>query len=101
MRLWFQKQPNDTDRLRVWQILNAKLRVTISITGSMTIGSLLMAYRACVRVMAKRHLSRRSQKSYVNWNDFNRFTEAHALANPGRLTDLIALGRQRMGGRDK
>ncbi len=53
-----------------------------------------MAYRSKVRRMAKRHLSRRSQKSYVNWGDFNRFTDLHPLASPKRLIDLIAMNRQ-------
>ncbi len=44
--------------------------------------------------MAKRHLSRRSQKSYVNWDKFNRFTELHPLASPTRLKDLIAMHRE-------
>jgi len=44
--------------------------------------------------MAQRHLSRRSQKSYVNWSDFNRFTTLHPLASPNRLTDLIAMKQQ-------
>ena len=51
-----------------------------------------------VRRTAKRHLSRRSQKSYVNWKHFNRFTELHPLASPQRLTDLIAMNRQRLCG---
>ena len=63
--------------------------------------NLLMAFRNKVRLMAKRHLSRRSQKSYVNWDDFNRFTELHPLANPKRLKDLIAMNREWLGGRDK
>jgi group II intron reverse transcriptase/maturase len=100
MRLWFQKQLS-VPVGEMWQVLNSKLRGHYQYYGVNDNWSLLMAYRARVRVMAKRHLSRRSQQSYVHWNDFNRFTEAHALATPGRLTDLIALGRQRLRGRDK
>ena len=54
---------------------------------------MLMAYRNKARVMVKRHLSRRSQNSYVNWAHLNRLTERHPLANPQRLTDLIAMSR--------
>ena len=60
-----------------------------------------MAFRSRVRVMAKRHLSRRSQKSYVNWNDFNRFCDIHPLASPKRLTDLIAMNRLLLSERAK
>ena len=58
---------------------------------------MLMVFRSKVRRMAKRHLSRRSQNSYVNWDHFNRFTEAHPLASPKRLTDLIAMSREGVG----
>jgi len=51
--------------------------------------------------MAKRHLSRRSQNSYVNWDDFNRFEKLHPLASPRRLTDLIALHRSLLSAGDK
>ena len=51
--------------------------------------------------MAKRHLSRRSQKSYVSWTKFNRFTELHPLASPKGLTDLIAMDRMILSGRDR
>ncbi|TWU05543.1 hypothetical protein Pla52n_12570 [Stieleria varia] len=52
---------------------------------------MLMVFHSKVRRMAKRHLSRRSQSSYVNWADFNLFTEQHPLASPKGLTDLIAM----------
>lgn len=42
-------------------------------------------------VLVKRHLSRRAHDSYVNWTHLNRLAERHLLANPRRLTDLIAL----------
>jgi hypothetical protein len=54
---------------------------------------MLMAFRAKACRMAKRHFSRRSQNSYVSWAQFARFTEAHPLARPQRLTDLIAMAR--------
>ncbi len=55
---------------------------------------MLEVYRSKVRRMAKRHLSRRSQNSYVNWVDFTRFTDLHPLASPKRLVDLIAMDRE-------
>jgi RNA-directed DNA polymerase len=51
-------------------------------------------FRRKVRRMAKRHVSRRSQNSSVNWEAFNRFTDLHPLVAPSRLTDLIALDRE-------
>jgi group II intron reverse transcriptase/maturase len=92
MRLWFHHQLS-TPVGEMWPVLNAKLRGHYQYYGINDNWPLLMAFRSKVRRMAKRHLSRRSQKSYVNWADFNRFTELHPLANPTRLTDLIALNR--------
>ena len=93
MRLWFHHQLS-TPVGEMWQVLNAKLRGHYQYYGINDNWPLLMAYRSKVRRMAKRHLSRRSQKSYVNWDDFNRFTELHPLASPQRLTDLIAMHRE-------
>jgi len=93
MRLWLHHQLS-TPVGEMWQVLNAKLRGHYQYYGINDNWPLLMAYRSKVRRMAKRHLSRRSQKSYVSWDDFNRFTELHPLASPRRLTDLIAMNRQ-------
>ena len=57
---------------------------------------MLMAYRHKARVMVKRHLSRRSQSSYVNWTHLDRLCDRHPLANPRKLTDLIALSRAKV-----
>jgi group II intron reverse transcriptase/maturase len=100
MRLWFHHQLA-TPIGEMWQTLNAKLRGHYQYYGINDNWPLLMAYRSKVRRMAKRHLSRRSQNSYVNWSQFNRFTDAHPLANPQRLTDLIALSREGMVAGDK
>ena len=85
----------------MWRILNAKLRGHYQYYGINDNWPQLMAFRSKVREMAKRHLSRRSQKSYVSWAKFNRFTELHPLASPKRLTDLTAMNRLMPGGRDK
>jgi RNA-directed DNA polymerase len=55
---------------------------------------MLEVFRRKVRRMAKRHLSRRSQNSYVNWEEINRFTDLDPLVGPSRLTDLNALDRE-------
>ena len=100
MRLWFHHQLS-TPVGEMWQVLNAKLRGHYQYYGINDNWPLLMAYRSKVRRMAKRHLGRRSQKSYVNWDDFNRFTELHPLANPKCLKDLIAMNRELLSARDK
>jgi group II intron reverse transcriptase/maturase len=100
MRLWFHKQLS-TPVGEMWRVLNAKLRGHYQYYGINDNWPMLMAFRSKVRVMAKRHLSRRSQKSYVTWDDFNRFCELHPLANPKRLKDLIALHRELLSRRGK
>ena len=93
MRLWFHHQPS-TPTGEMWATLDAKLRGHYQYYGVNNNWPMLMAFRSKVRRMAKRHLSRRSQNSYVNWGQLNRFTDAHPLANPKRLTDLIAMSRK-------
>ena len=100
MRLWFHHQLSIPVG-EMWEVLNAKLRGHYQYYGINDNWPMLMAYRSKVRRMAKRHLSRRSQKSYVNWKHFNRFTELHPLASPQRLTDLIAMNREQLCGGGK
>ena len=100
IRLWFHHQLSEPIG-EMWQVLNSKLQGHYQYYGVNDNWPMLMAYRAHVRVMAKRHLSRRSQKTYVNWTKFNRFMERHPLASPNRLTDLIAMGIRKASGRDK
>ena len=77
----------------MWHTLNAKLRGHYQYYGINDNWPLLMAYRAHVCRMAKRHISRRSQNSYFSWAKFYAFVEQNPLASPGRLTDLIAMSR--------
>lgn len=100
LRLWFHHQLTEPVGT-MWETLNQKLRGHFQYYGINDNWPLLMAYREHARLMAKRHLSRRSQKSYVGWSEFNRFCELHPLASPKRLTDLIALGRELSSRRDK
>ena len=81
IRVWFYHQLS-TAVGEMWKTLNAKLRGHYQYYGINDNWPMLMAYRNKVRVMAKRHLSRRSQSSYASWGDFNRFTDLHPLANP-------------------
>ena len=81
----------------VWSKLNAKLRGHYQYYGVNDNWPSLMLYREQARQMARRHLSRRSQKTRVTWPDFNLYVDRHGLVNPKRLTDLIAMGRVRSG----
>ena len=78
----------------MWRTLNAKLRGHYQYYGIHDNWPLLMVYREQARRMAKRHLSRRSQRSYLNWTTFHAFERQHPLASPRRLTDLIAMSRR-------
>ena len=93
MRLWFQHQLS-TPVGEMWQTLNAKLRGHYQYYGINDNWPMLLVFRDKVRRMAKRHLSRRSQRSYVNWEDFTRLEELHPLVRPKRLTDLITMNRE-------
>jgi RNA-directed DNA polymerase len=93
MRLWFHHQLTIPIG-EMWQLLGAKLRGHYQYYGINDNWPMLEVFRRKVRRMAKRHLSRRSQNSYVNWEAFNRFTDLHPLVGPQRLTDLISLDRE-------
>jgi len=77
----------------MWRTLNAKLRGHYQYYGINDNWPLLMVYREHARRLAKRHLSRRSQNSYMNWSKFNKFEACFPLASPKRLLDLIAMSR--------
>ena len=94
LKRWFWKQL-ETPIDEMWRTLNAKLRGHYQYYGINDNWPLLMAFRDKVRRMAKRHMSRRSQNSYLNWTKFNAFLEQHPLASPKRLVDLIAMSRAR------
>ncbi len=93
LKRWFNQQLS-TPIDEMWRTLNAKLRGHYQYYGINDNWPLLMVYRAKARRMAKRHLSRRSQKSHLNWQKFNAFEQQHPLASPRRLTDLIAMSRR-------
>jgi len=92
LKRWFNKML-DTPIDEMWQTLNAKLRGHYQYYGINDNWPLLMVYREHARRMAKRHLSRRSQNSYLNWSKFNAFEASHPLASPKCLADLIAMSR--------
>ena len=89
MKRWFWKQL-ETPVAEMWRTLNAKLRGHYQYYGINDNWPLLMAFRDHARRMARRHLVRRSQHSYLSWSKFNAFLKQNPLASPRRLTDLIA-----------
>ena len=83
----------ETPIQEMWQVLTAKLRGHYQYYGINDNWPMLMVYRRQARYLAKRHLSRRSQNSYLSWSKFNTFTDQHPLVSPTQLVDLIALSR--------
>lgn len=92
LKRWFNTQLVTPVR-EMWQVLNAKLRGHYQYYGINDNWPMLMVYRKHARILAKRHLSRRSQNSYLSWSKFNAFTDQHPLVGPTRIVDLIALSR--------
>ncbi|MFG0263338.1 MAG: hypothetical protein ACF788_13175 [Novipirellula sp. JB048] len=55
---------------------------------------MLMKYREAARRLAFRSMRRRSDKGgQLSWASFQRYLDRHPFALPGRLKDLIAMGR--------
>ncbi|MEM1226549.1 MAG: reverse transcriptase domain-containing protein [Planctomycetota bacterium] len=96
LRRWFASQLS-TPIGEMWQSLKAKVRGHYQYYGINDNWPMLMVFRGAALRMAKRHLSRRSQKSYVNWPDFYRFVDAYPLPLPPRVVDLIAMARDLRG----
>ncbi|MCA9146280.1 MAG: hypothetical protein KDB05_26020 [Planctomycetales bacterium] len=92
MKNWFHFQLT-TPLSEVWSTLNAKLRRRYQYCGINDNWPSLLVYRERGRSMARCHFSRRSQKTRVTWDAFKRYITRHGLANPTKLTDLIAMGR--------
>ena len=92
LKRWFWQQL-ETPIGEMWRTLCAKLRGHYQYYGINDNWPLLMAYREHARRMAKRHFSRRSQRSYLSWSKFHAFEEQNPLASPKRLIDLIAMIR--------
>ena len=80
-----------TKQSEVWAKLNAKLRGHYQYYWVNDNWPELMVYFRQARWLAKRWLSRRSQNTYVNWDDFSTYCKRHPLAQPGKVTDLIAM----------
>lgn len=90
LKEWFHSMLS-TKQSEVWAKLNAKLRGHYQYYWVNDNWPELMVYFRQARWLAKRWLSRRSQNTYVNWDDFSTYCKRHPLAQPGKVTDLIAM----------
>jgi len=86
---WFRANLT-TPAKEVWKTLNAKLRGHYQYYGINDNWPSLMKYREAAIRMALRWLRRRSQKTFVNWQDFHRLLTHHPIAEPRKLKNLIA-----------
>jgi len=78
----------------VWPILNAKLAGHYQYYGINDNWPQLLKYQRLVERLSFRWMRRRSQKGKtLSWAKFRHFLQAHPLALPRKLTDLIALHR--------
>jgi len=86
---WFRANLTTPAR-EVWQTLNAKLRGHYQYYGVNDNWPSLMKYREATIRMAMRWLHRRSQKTFVSWQEFRTLLTRHPLASPRKLKNLIA-----------
>lgn len=89
LKEWFHANLT-TPAAEVWKTLNAKLQGHYQYYGINDNWPWLQKYREAARQLARRWLHRRSQKTYVSWDDFHRYEKFHPLVHPRKLTDLIA-----------
>ena len=90
LKEWFHSMLT-TRQHEVWAKLNAKLRGHYQYYWINDNWFELMVYLREVERHAKRWLNRRSQSTYVNWDEFRTYCKRHPLVMPGKLTDLIAM----------
>jgi len=86
---WFRANLTTPAR-EVWKTLNAKLRGHYQYYGINDNWPGLMKYREAVIRMTMRWLHRRSQKTFVSWQEFRTLLTHHPLASPRKLKNLIA-----------
>jgi group II intron reverse transcriptase/maturase len=77
----------------VWKTLNAKLRGHYQYYSINDNWPELMVFLEQVKWLVRRWLNRRSQNTYVSWDEFRTYCKRHPLATPGKITDLIAMSR--------
>ncbi len=89
---WFREnltQPNSD----VWPTLKRKLQGHYQYYNVNDNWHYLVKYREAARRLGLRWMRRRSQTATISWADYDRYLKHHPLPNPGKIVDLIALGR--------
>jgi group II intron reverse transcriptase/maturase len=92
LKNWFRLHLT-TPLSEVWKTLNAKLRGHYQYYGINDNWPRLMKFRGLAKRLAFRWLNRRSQATSKTWSEFYTYIDRHGLANPKKLTDLIAMAR--------
>jgi len=91
LKSWFRTSLT-TPAKEVWSTLNAKLKGHYQYYGINDNWPSLMAFREAAIRMTMRWLRRRSQKTFVSWQDFGRRLTHHPIVAPRKLKNLIASG---------
>ena len=86
---WFRANLT-TPAKNVWKTLNAKLQGHYQYYGINDNWPSLMKYRAAAIRMTMRWLRRRSQKTFVSWEEFHTMLRYHPIAAPRKLKNLMA-----------
>jgi RNA-directed DNA polymerase len=89
LKAWFRANLT-TPAKEVWKMLNAKLRGHYQYYGINDNWPSLIKFRGAAIRMAKRWLHRRSQKTFVSWQEFRTLLIHHPIAVPRKLKNLIA-----------
>ncbi|MEM6692355.1 MAG: group II intron reverse transcriptase/maturase [Planctomycetota bacterium] len=95
LKAWFRTNLT-TPIAAVWASLERKLRGHFGYFHVNDNWKMLMKYREAARRLAFRWMRRRSHKGgQLSWASYQQYLDRHPLPLPGRLTDLIAMGRSR------
>ena len=93
LKAWFRSKLT-TPIAEVWASLERKLRGHFGYFHVNDNWKMLMKYHAAARRLAFRWMRRRSHKGgQLSWESFQLYLDRHPLPMPGRLKDLIAMGR--------
>lgn len=93
LKSWFRSKLT-TPIAEVWASLERKLRGHFGYFHVNDNWKMLMKYHAAARRLAFRWMRRRSHKGgQLSWESFQLYLDRHPLPMPGRLKDLIAMGR--------
>ena len=93
LKAWFRSKLT-TPIAVVWASLERKLRGHFGYFHVNDNWKMLMKYHAAARRLAFRWMRRRSHKGgQLSWESFQLYLDRHPLPMPGRLKDLIAMGR--------